>query len=411
MRTGIFADILVGRKIPIGDDSGGKMNYDQGTYTCASDRYIMQGTSMTGPFGNGILATRMIGGYRYAQIEAEDAVYNTYANEPWSFLTTRSKVLSASNIIANPYGVVDADSLYETDNTNSIHLAYRLGYAITNGVRQSFTLFIKARERTQLRFSNDTNPYTAGILADLSTGIATDVSASPNVVDWSLMQPAGNGWYRIGYGVTATATTAITLYLIIAKETLLTYMGTENNGLYMSGLNVSKRAYSTSFIKSIASSPVTRAKDVLIMSNAVVPAFLKASATPFTTNLIFNNYSSVQRTADGGKKYLFSVDGTSDIECYIGTDNKIYIDQGGVNKFTSTAKTWAMGADPKVSILPDNGSSECRVITSGFATGNGTETGTAFTQQADGIWSIGSKFGTDDQQLDGMIAEFRQGLV
>lgn len=412
MRTGIFADILVGKKIPIGDGGDGKLNFDQGALTSASDRYITQGSSMTGPFAANVLATRMIGGYRYAQVESTGSGRQPYSENLDSLLAIKTYATVASNATTSPIGTTTADKL-EEDTTNGQHGGWLTSNAnFTAGLTYVFSIVAKAKERSKFYFGHDSASFSSGTKNKVSYDFATDTLATyQGVPIWKTRQLLSDGWVKVSFASVSTGGASTGMYYYMMDGINNSYQGVTGYGMYFWGAEIQEANYSTSYIPITTSIPITRAKDVLIMPNAVVPSFLKSSTTPFTTNLVFNNYSSTQLAADAGKKYLFSVDGTSDMECYFnGADGKIYIDQGG-NKFVSTAKTWAMGANPKISIIPDNGSSECRVITSGFATGNGTESGAKFVQQADGIWSVGSKFGTDDQQLDGMIAEFRQGLV
>lgn len=368
---------------------GSTWEWALGLFTNASDRLIDQGGTVTGPFTSGILATRTIDKHIYALIEKEITQKINYShrldNAWWD--SYAGDALAEPNVTTDPLGTTTACRVTTVNTTPTYAGARKHGPAIgaSGGV---ISAFIKAGSQ--------------GNKACIRL-----IGTAPHLLN---ITPTAS-WVRYQWRTAVSAGAYPVIYNCWDGDTLTGLTVGDNH--YWWGVQVELgEKYAHSPIINNSGGALTKAKDILIMPNAVVPAWLKASTTPFTTNLVFNDYSSVQLAADGGKKYLFSVDGTSDIECYLnGADNKIYIDQGGVNKFTSTAKTWAIGANPKVSILPDNGSSACVVITSGFATGDGLETGAAFIQQSDGIWSIGSKFATDDQQLDGMIAEFRPGYV
>jgi hypothetical protein len=392
------------------------LSYSLASYTNASPRNLLARNpstglySMTGPFAGGTLATRVIGGKRYALIEQERATKNTYSEafrleSNW----TNTRVTVVDDSTTAPSGDMVADTVVEDTTPAATHQVSQ-SFTPDGSSKYFFTLFVKAKERDKGRilFSGSSGfPGTPYLDFDLSVPSVSD----SDVDDFGILQCA-NDWFLVYFSAisNAAAATTIRIYLRDAAGNL-SYDGDGSSGMYFWGANVIKANYLTSYIKAVAT-VATKTKDTLYWTNANTPAWLKGSQNKaFSLNFI-PNYSSTQLTADGANKYLFSKDSANRVECYIdAATNEFKIDIATVNVFTSaSALTWtAMDDRPKVTIIPNNGVN-CRVILSGFDSGNEDGTGTAFDLQSDGDLYWGMRDTTADLQIDGLISEPRYGL-
>jgi len=393
------------------------LSFLRGTYANASPRnFFAKNPSsglyeMTGPFAANTLATRKIGGHGYGLFEGEYSTKNTYSEvfraaiSDWDNL---GDLFVSDDQTTSPIGDNTADLLYEGTDTN---LRYLRQNFTPDGSSKYWSLqFLKKKERYKgnLYFLGGGGFPASNAAFDLDAKTLTPAGSAEDAVILELE----TDWYFCAFSATSNAAAATQYRIYMYKDDgSSSWLGDGSSGLYIWGANIIKAEHLTSYIQAIAS-PVTKAKDVFYWANAALPSWLKGSQNiPFTFNFI-PNYSSTQHAASAVDTFLFSVDGTENVECYIaGSDQKLYIDVDSVNKFTSaSAFAWDLHDTCQVTVIPNNGSN-CRVITSGFNSGNADETGTSFSMQNDGDLYWAMRHTTNDLQLDGIQSEPRKGLV
>ena len=321
MRTGIECKISLAQKLPI-TLSRRSLSFDLGSFTNASPRYILQGSSLSGPFAGGTLATRIIGGKRYAQFESARSTENTYSDVFRAAISdwAEDNVTVTDNAIAAPHGLVLADKIYE-DSAAGAHRV-RQTVSFTSGVTYCFSAFVKAAERTVVGFTVDDNSFPAngGFMPfNLST---ESVNMEPGTEDYGFIA-LDNSWYFLWFTITADATAADYVTFFLNNGVSHVYTGDGSSGLYLFGANVVPAAYLSSYILT-DSVPATRAKDQFHWPAAVIPAWLRSG---FRTRLIMHQATDEMLASDGGEKIIAAYDTTGAkgvVELYFdGADKKI----------------------------------------------------------------------------------------
>lgn len=418
MRAGIECEISTAKRLPITLGGLRTLSFGLGTFANASSRYLMAqnpSTSlyeMTGPFGANVLATRNISGNTYGQFESQKATENTYSDALRAAISDWSNtgITVIDDGITFPGSSISPDKILETSAT-SYHRIYQ-NINFDGSSQYYFGLFIKPIDRTCFFLQLPVAAFAGSSQSYFDLSVPEPYTSGGGCTDKGILTLA-DGWYYCYISAISDAAILETvfLYTLEARGGTFSYAGDVTKGFGIGGINIVKADHLTSYIKAIAS-PVTKAKDVFYWANATLPAWLKGSTNnAFSFNFI-PNYSSVQHAAQGTDTFLFSIDGTENVECYIaGADQKLYIDVDSVNKFTSaSAFAWDMHDTLKVTIIPNNGSN-CRVITSGFNSGNADETGTIISMQDDGDFYWAMRHTTNDLQLDGLQSEPRAGMV
>jgi len=342
------------------------------SFANASERYIEYGGSMTGPFAANIPAIRVIGGKTYVQIEGAKGTLNAYSENMLLGLDNASNLDVSSDTGADPLGGATADKLIENavDNT---HIRWRNIDGLLLGSSYAISGFGKIDERSQVRvtFAGCFNTaYVDFDIVAMTATLAGGVAASYGIRD------VGGG-YCYWYASKVSEDNGTGTFMIqILNGGVPSYQGITGYGLYLWGMNVVASHYPTSYIKAVAT-PVTRSADEAFLAAADVPSWLRN--TGYKKDLIFM-YDSVQLAAEGTDKVIDCFDTTAEtIAVKLASNGKIYID-GSVsgNLFTSAvAHTWSAQQTCSISVRYNNGAN-CVVTTSGFTTGNATQTGTAF---------------------------------
>ena len=160
-----------------------------------------------------------------------------------------------------PDGTNNAEKLIESlDVSTTYHVINKFGgFSATSGTSYTYSLFVKAAERTKCIIGFDIGSafsnYQYG-LYDLSAGTSSIFLGSPTIS----ITPYPNGWYRCS--VTAAATgTATAIYTLQTYTTSNGYVGDGTSGIYIWGAQLETRAFPTSYIPTVAST-VTRTGDL-----------------------------------------------------------------------------------------------------------------------------------------------------
>ena len=158
-------------------------------------------------------------------------------NTTWS----RSRTTVLTNVAVAPDGTTTAEKLEETSENGPHHTNQTISY--TAGVPYTFSVFLKASERTRakLQFGNNGSAWltasnSVGAVFDLSNG--TVVSPSAQTVSTS-MTHYGDGWYRCSItGIPATSANDVVFIFIVDTGTNTSYTGTVASGIFMWGAQV-----------------------------------------------------------------------------------------------------------------------------------------------------------------------------
>lgn len=174
--------------------------------------------------------------------------------------------LASASIVANattaPDGTNTGSKLTESAST-STHYVYQSSANFPAG-NIKFSCYVKAAERTQAVVRIFT-PATAYAYIDLTAGVVAFETgmSSPTVVE-----PAGNGWYRVTVSSTLAATGVVMVGVMTAISGNNTYLGVVGSGVYVWGASLAA-SY-------VAHSPTTTAQILPVTAWSRNPALCVA---------------------------------------------------------------------------------------------------------------------------------------
>ena len=165
----------------------------------------------------------------------------------------------AINATTAPDGNTTADKLVEDGTPSSTHVISRNTPALTNDTQQSWSVFAKAAERSEVMLRMDQKDGSqATAWFDLSAGTAGTTSDAT-----SQIEAYGDGWYCCTLMADSTsggATPAAYVYLGSGSETN-SYNGDGSSGVYLWGVDFEVDKASPSSYIATAGSTVARAQE------------------------------------------------------------------------------------------------------------------------------------------------------
>jgi hypothetical protein len=195
------------------------------------------------------------------------------------------------NVIVSPAGTLTGSKLVEDTTATNTHLILQGLSGLASGSTLTFTMYLKAAERTSARLQiNDGSSLANAVLAnfDASTGIA---SATQSIGTFtgasSTITPVGDGWFRCSISGVATGVTAVQCRILLLSGTTVSYTGDGYSGIYIWGAQLEAGAFATSYIPTVASQ-VTRSADVAVMTGTNFSDWYNASQGAFVAGVRLN---------------------------------------------------------------------------------------------------------------------------
>jgi len=178
-----------------------------------------------------------------------------FDNAYW--IKTRTSIL-ANQIIA-PDGTLSMDKLVENTDNNT-HLFDREVTGLSSGATHTYSVFLKAAERSMVRISRAGGAVASAF--NLSTGTVTNAAGSTGV-----LTNLGNGIFRcsITFAIVGTSTNIYVELQTSSSTSAQLYTGDGYSGIYIWGAQLEAGAFATPYIPTVAAQ-VTRLADSAVMT-------------------------------------------------------------------------------------------------------------------------------------------------
>lgn len=218
-----------------------------------------------------------------------------------TWLKTGSSI--TANATAAPDGTTTADKLVENGSLSTHRVLNNLAVTVVAASTYTWSVFVKAGERTAVRIENNA---LSGATFDLANNGAA--SAVVGNVTTSVLALA-NGWFRVSIiGPAATVSERIIVNLVSAGST--TYTGNGTSGAFIWGAQVELAAAPSSYILTAATVSV---RSLPVFTEIVPVGYTKAlltyadASTTLVTSLVAGGVFDAATSIVGASKGRFGV--------------------------------------------------------------------------------------------------------
>jgi len=176
-----------------------------------------------------------------------------FDNAAWT--KTRSSI--TANAVVAPDGTLTGDKLVEDTTASNTHNTNQSA-SYTSGTSYSFSVFVKASERTSLSLQFPSGQFGASVTGsfNLLTGTATlAISGTSSSVS---INPVGNGWYRCSLVSQATSTGSGSVLVTLENTpNNRVYTGDGTSGIFIWGAQLNTGAVPAAYLQTVATAITT----------------------------------------------------------------------------------------------------------------------------------------------------------
>jgi hypothetical protein len=195
----------------------------------------------------------------------------TYSDDWSNAAWTKQQVTITTNATLSPDGTANADKIVE-DSSTAFHRAFQTITKAASAITYTYTVFVKAAERTTASVFMQDSTVFAQVDINLLTGALSNIVGTVSATNF------GNGWWRVS--VSGTSGTVTTALCMVASNNGGSFAGTAGFGIYAYGAQLEAGAFATSYIPTVAST-VSRSADVAAMTGTNFSTWWNASAGTF----------------------------------------------------------------------------------------------------------------------------------
>jgi hypothetical protein len=225
-----------------------------------NDIFYLRGSGFSGSITNVSVKEATIN--NLARVDYTDGTSSLLVEPQRTNLITYSEELySTSNVTSSntisPDGTLNGLKINETTSTSQHYSTSYAASVVDDGTIYTVSFYIKKGTYDLVKVYTQSSRISASIWITFSTE-STSVNGSDVVSGSNFMEDAGNGWYRVGFSATASATGEVSIYL--PPKDLTTYVGDVSQYTEYWGAQLEEGSYATSYIPTEGST-VTRLQD------------------------------------------------------------------------------------------------------------------------------------------------------